>query len=315
GLMGSTEWGEQNQAELANAVAYFNMDVAVSGTAFGASSVPSLKRFLSDVTKAVPSPKGGTVYDAWKKANERGAESAPSPTDAIGGMKRVPAAQGKLEVPIGDLGSGSDYTVFLQHLGVPSTDVTSSGPYGVYHSAFDDFNWFKRFADPDFLYEQEMARVFGIEVLRMADADVLPYDYEEYGKEVTAYIEAARKKADAEFGVEQVPFLDAVQAARRFEQAGAKILAKQTKPGNGSEKLNHALAAAERGLLIPEGLPTRPWFRHAIYAPGRYTGYAAVVIPGINEAIDRHDLAQVRQQIDALAAALDRATAELESGR
>jgi N-acetylated-alpha-linked acidic dipeptidase len=315
GLVGSTEWGEQHETELANAVAYFNMDVAVSGAAFGASSVPSLKNFLSDVTKAVPSPKGGTVYDVWKKANQPGAQSAPSPTDAIGDSRRTPAAQGKLDVPVGDLGSGSDYTVFLQHLGVPSTDITSNGPYGVYHSAFDNFNWFKRFADPDFLYEQEMARVFGIEVLRMADADVLPYDYEEYGKEVTAYIETARKKADAEFGAEQVVFLDAVQAARRFEQAGAKVLGKQSKPNGDSAKLNQALRAAERALLIPEGLPKRSWFRHAVYAPGRYTGYAAVVIPGINEAIDRHDLDQVRQQITALAAALDRAAVELEGRR
>ena len=310
GIIGSTEWGEQHQAELANAVAYFNMDVAVSGASFGASSVPSLKHFISDVTKAVPSPKGGTVFEVWKKANQPGGQ--PTSSEAIGEMRRVPAAQGKLDVPVGDLGSGSDYTVFLQHLGVPSTDISSTGPYGVYHSAFDNFTWFKRFADPDFLYEQEMARVFGIEVLRMADADVLPYDYEEYGKEVTAYIEAARKKADTEFGAEQAVFLDAVKAARRFEQAGAKVLGKQADPGSGSAKLNQALLAAERGLLIPEGLPTRPWFRHTIYAPGRYTGYTAVVIPGINEAIDRHDLDQVRQQIAALAAALDRATAELE---
>ncbi|MGO9124530.1 MAG: M28 family metallopeptidase [Terriglobales bacterium] len=315
GIIGSTEWGEQHEAELADAVAYFNMDAAVSGPAFGASSVPSLKHFLSDVTKAVPSPKGGTVYDVWKKANQPGAQAGQSPTDAIGNITRAPAAQGNLDVPVGDLGSGSDYTVFLQHLGLPSTDITSSGPYGVYHSAFDNFNWFKRFADPDFLYEQEMARLFGMEVLRMADADVLPYDYEEYGKEVTAYLETARKKADTEFGAEKVPFLDAVQAARRLEQAGAKILGKQSNPGSDPAKLNQALCAAERGLLIPEGLPNRPWFHHAIYAPGRYTGYTAVVIPGINEAIDRRDLDQVRQQIAALAAALDRAVRALEDRR
>ena len=99
-------------------------------------------------------------------------------------------------MPVGDLGSGSDYTVFLQHLGVPSTDVSSTGSYGVYHSVFDNFAWFKKFADPDFLYEQEMARVFGMETIRMADADVLPYDYEQYGKEIVAYIDAAKKKAD-----------------------------------------------------------------------------------------------------------------------
>src|SRR5580698_1124683 len=315
GLIGSTEWGEEHQAELANAVAYFNMDVAVSGASFGASSVPSLKHFIADVTKAVPSPKGGTVYDVWKKATQPGSQSGQSSPDAIGEMRRTPAAQGNLDVSVGDLGSGSDYTVFLQHLGVPSTDITSSGSYGVYHSAFDNINWFKRYADPNFLYEQEMARVFGIEILRMADADVLPYDYQEYGKEVAAYIEAARKKADVEFGANQIMFRDAEQAAHRFEQFGAKILAKQSKPGSESVKLNQALLATERGLLIPQGLPTRAWFRHAIYAPGRYTGYAAVVIPGINEAIDRHDLALVRQQVAALAAALQSATAALEGQR
>ena len=101
---------------------------------------------------------------------------------------------------VGDLGSGSDYTVFLQHLGVPSSDVSSTGSYGVYHSVFDNFNWFKKFADPDFAYEQEMARVFGLEAIRMSDADVLPYDYEQYGKEIAAYVEAARRKSEAVFG-------------------------------------------------------------------------------------------------------------------
>jgi len=312
GIIGSTEWAEQREAELAHAAVYFNMDAAVSGSTFGASAVPSLKHFVSDAAKVVPSPKGGTVFDVWKKANQPGTPSAQSLPDAVDYVKRTPVALGKLDVPVGDLGSGSDYTSFLQHLGVPATDITTNGPYGVYHSAFDNFNWFKRFADPDFLYEQQMARMFGIEVLRMADADVLPYDYEEYGKEVMAYIEAARKKADAEFGAEQVVFLDAVQGARRFEQAGAKVLAKQANPGGDSAKLNQSLLAAERGLLIPEGLPKRSWFHHAIYAPGEYTGYAAVVIPGINEAIDRHNAEQVREQIAALAAALNRAAAELE---
>ena len=110
------------------------------------------------------------------------------------------------DVPVGDLGSGSDYTVFLQHLGVPSTDVGSTGSYGVYHSVFDNFNWFKKFGDPDFVYEQEMARVYGLEALRMADADVLPYDYEEYGKEILAYLDAAKKKAEGKFGAQSPDF-------------------------------------------------------------------------------------------------------------
>ena len=99
----------------------------------------------------------------------------------------------------------------------------------MYHSVFDNFNWFKKFGDPDFVYEQEMARVFGLEAIRMADADVLPYDYEEYGKEIGAYIDAARKKAEAVFGGQPPNFADAVRAAHHFEEAGAKIRAQAGK--------------------------------------------------------------------------------------
>jgi N-acetylated-alpha-linked acidic dipeptidase len=307
GLIGSTEWGEQHEAELANADAYFNMDVAVSGSKFGASSVPSLKQFLREITKVVPSPKGGTVYDDWQEANRPGTKSGQEPTEAIGEIRRVPAAGAKSDVPVGDLGSGSDYTVFLQHLGVPSTDISSTGSYGVYHSAFDNFNWFKRFADPNFLYEQEMARILGLEILRMADTDVLPFDYHEYGQEVGSYLEAARKKAETQFGVRAVSFGEAIRAANRFAQAGTRMLARQTNPPLDPDKLNETLRRSERALLMPDGLPDRPWFHHAIYAPGQYTGYAAVVIPGINEAIDKHDVTRTRQQVAALAAALNRA--------
>ena len=315
GLIGSTEWGEQHAAELANATAYFNMDVAVSGPKFGASSVPSLKEFLRDVTKVVPSPQGGTLYEVWRKANQARRESVQEPTEAIGDTSRLPIAPGKGDAPVGDLGSGSDYTVFLQRLGVPATDVSSTGSYGVYHSVFDNFNWFKKFADPSFVYEQEMARLYGIEAIRMADADVLPYDYEEYGKEVAAYVDTAKKKAAADFGAQAPSFAEAAEAAHRFELAGAKMLARQKNPPNDPGKLNQTLREAERALLIPAGLPNRPWYHHAIYAPGQYTGYAAVVIPGVNEAIDKHDLDRARQQITALAAALNRAAKLLESYR
>ena len=213
GLMGSTEWVEQHEAELGHAPAYFNVDVAVSGTKFGASSVPSLKQFLRDLTKVVPSPKGGTLYDAWQKSALPDAPSTQSPTEAIGDSRRTPAAQVKGDVPVGDLGSGSDYTAFLQHAGVPSSDVSSSGAYGVYHSVFDNLAWFKKFADPDFVYEQEMARVLGLEAIRMADADVLPYDYEEYGKEVTAYLDAAHRRSEDKFGKGVLDF-DAVECCR-----------------------------------------------------------------------------------------------------
>src|SRR5579883_43704 len=216
------------------------------------------------------------------------------------------------DVPVGDLGSGSDYTVFLQHLGVPSTDIGSTGAYGVYHSAFDNFNWFKKFADPTFVYEQQMARIYGVEVVRMVDADVVPYDYDEYGKEVRVYLDAAKKKAEAKCGTRMPDFGAAGEAAKHFEEAGARILGKQRKPPEDPTRLNAALREAERALLLPEGLPNRPWYRHAIYAPGQYTGYAAVVIPGVNEAIDAGDLDRTRAQLTSLAAALQRAASVLD---
>ncbi|MCU1302180.1 MAG: Glutamate carboxypeptidase [Candidatus Sulfotelmatobacter sp.] len=315
GLMGSTEWAEQHESELVAAPAYFNMDVAVSGPKFGASAVPSLKQFLRDIARAVPSPKGGTLYEAWLKLDQPGLSLTQSPSEAIGDTRRLPAANVKSDVPVGDLGSGSDYSAFQQHLGVPSTDISSTGPYGVYHSVFDNFAWFKKFGDPDFVYEQQMARVFGLEVLRMADADVLPYDYEEYGKEISAYLDAAKKRAEGKFGDRGLDMDAVADAAKRFQQAGAKILAKQKNPPRDVTRLNGALLGAERALLVPEGLPHRPWFRHAIYAPGEYTGYAAVVIPGVNEALDKGDGERARQQLAVLTAALERAAKVLEGYR
>ena len=312
GLIGSTEWGEQYAKELGGAVAYFNMDVAVSGSKFGASAVPTLKQFVRDVTKSVPSPKGGTVYEVWKKASEKEAVVG-SAQDAIGGVRRVPAAQTSQDAPVGDLGSGSDYTVFLQRLGVPATDISSSGNYGVYHSVFDNFAWFKKFGDPDFVYEQQMARVYGLQMIRMADVDILPYQYDDYAKEIGSYIGAAQAKAQNKWADKTPQFGAVLDAAKRFQEAGAKIAEKQRKAPADAVRLNMALRDAERALLVPEGLPNRPWFRHVIYAPGQYTGYAAVVIPGVNEAIDQGDLERTQKQIAVLADALNRAAKVLDA--
>jgi N-acetylated-alpha-linked acidic dipeptidase len=310
GLIGSTEWGEEHEHELANAVGYFNLDVAVTGPNFGASAVPSLKGFVREVTKQVPSPKGGTVYDVWK---ERQRETSTRMSD----RGRSPNAKVENDVPVGDLGSGSDYSVFIQHLGVPSADMTSSGSYGVYHSAFDNFAWFKKFGDPTFAYEKEMAQIFGVEALHLASADVLPYDYELYGKEIAAYIETAQTKAKQELGSNAPDFSRATAAAKRFTDAGTKVMAVQKNPPNGNDaaRLNHTLIAAERALLLDKGLPNRPWFRHSIYAPGQYTGYAAVVIPGVNEAIDSKNAPATAEQIQALTDALNRAAGVLEGYR
>jgi N-acetylated-alpha-linked acidic dipeptidase len=307
GLIGSTEWAEQHEKELARAAGYFNMDVGVDGPNFNASAVPSLKQFVRDVTKAVSSPAGGTVYDAWKEKRNR---DNMAPNSDAGKQPASPT-----EVRVGDLGSGSDFTAFLQHLGVPATDITSGGDYGVYHSVFDNFAWFKKFGDPTFAYEQQMARVFGLEALRMADSDVLPYDYGDYGREITSYLEAAQKKSVEKLGKKSPDYTAALNAARRMTTAGIAIAVKQRDASADAAKLNRVLRDAEAALLLPGGLPNRPWFRHAVYAPGEYTGYAAVVIPGVNEAIEAGDDARTQQQLAALTAAINRAAEKLESFR
>jgi len=301
GLIGSTEWVEQHDKELERAVAYFNTDVAVSGPDFSAGAVPSLKQFIRELARAVPSPAGGVVYDHWKSgrpdSEEHRAPNAP------------PAAE---EGHVGDLGSGSDFTPFFQHVGVPSTDIGSEGPYGVYHSVFDNFAWFTQNADPKFVYLQQMARVLGLEALRMADADVLPYDYVTYASAIESYLAAARRRAEDK-GLNSHDFVPAQTAAASFAVAAQRARARQIAATGDLVKLNLALRQTETALISPVGLPNRPWYRHTIFAPGEFTGYSAVVIPGVNEAIDAKDSSLAAQQLAVLTKALDRAARTLDS--
>jgi N-acetylated-alpha-linked acidic dipeptidase len=222
---------------------------------------------------------------------------------------------------------------------VPSTDVGSEGPYGVYHSVFDNFAWYTQNADPKFAYLQEMARVLGLEALRMADADVLPYDYAAYASAIESYIEAAKRRAGdpsdrssslgwragdpsdrssslgwraGDDGLNSLDFAGAQAAAARFSAAAQKARSRQIAASGDLAKLNMALRNTESALLSPAGLPDRPWYRHTIFAPGEFTGYSAVVIPGVNEAIDAKDWKRAAQQLAVLAEALDRAAQTLD---
>ena len=300
GLIGSTEWVEEHAKALENAVIYVNVDVAVSGPDFSAAAVPSLKQFIREISRSVPSPLGATVYDVWRNARTEGNEHRPSNAPPDG------------EARVGDLGSGSDFTPFLQHVGVPSTDIGSGGPYGVYHAVFDNYAWYTMNADPHFVYLQEMARVFGLEALRMADTDVLPYDYVTYAREISSYLDTAKRKAvDEKLGT--LDFGPAQAAAARLAAAAQKARGMLLTPKGDMGKLNLALRQAETALISPEGLPNRPWYRHTIYAPGEYTGYAAVVIPGVTEAIQAKDANRAGQQLTVLARALDRAAQTLNA--
>jgi N-acetylated-alpha-linked acidic dipeptidase len=301
GLIGSTEWVEQQGRTLDHAVAYFNIDVGVSGPDFTASAVPSLKEFVRDIARSVPSPLGGSVYRLWHLKPALDSEHRQS---------NAPPVLGE-EVHLGDLGSGSDFTPFLQHAGVPATDIESTGPYGVYHSAFDDFAWFTQNADPHFLYLQQMARVLGLEAIRMADAELLPYDYMAYARAISAYLEAAKHRA-SDAGLGSLDFVPAQAAAARFSAAAQRAYAVQSAPSGELARLNLALRQTEAALLSDAGLPNRPWYRHTIFAPGELTGYAAVVLPGVNEAIDAQDRNLAAQQLQVLTQALNRAASVLE---
>jgi len=304
GLVGSTEWVEQHMAEAEHIVAYFNTDVAVSGPDFSASAVPSLKRFLTEVTASVPSPLGSTVYQQWLASSHKHDNELRDP-HAI-----TPAS----EVELGNLGSGSDFTPFLQHAGIPASDIGSDGPYGVYHSVFDNYQWFVRNADPKFVYEQEMARVLGIEALRMADADTLPLDYTTYAHQISVALEAAEKRVH-EMQIGGIDFAPAETALQHFAAQATRATHLVEAPPASTAAVNHALRQTETAFLSNAGLPNRPWYRHTIFAPGIATGYAVVMLPGVNEALDAHNAALANQQLQVIAASIESAARVLAQAR
>ena len=317
GLLGSTEWVEDHTEVLGrNAVAYLNMDVGVSGTRFNASAVPSLRRLIFDVTREVKDPATGRALESvW-------AEESHKVKDEGGIPISVPDQTGAPESGdprVGDLGSGSDYTPFLQHLGVPSLDIGFGGPYGVYHASSDNLYWMEHFGDPTFRYSVLAAQIYGTLALRLADADVLPLEYEDYGKALEKYLDNLDKelKKDGDYG--RLDLESARASATRFSEAaralGMRLGEAESVPGldqEGLSAVNGDLLDVERNFLLDNGLPGRSWFRHAFYAPGVYTGYAAVVFPGIREAAGRKDWDTASEQLNLVQAAIDRGTATLE---
>jgi N-acetylated-alpha-linked acidic dipeptidase len=287
-LTGSTEWGEQHEEDLARtAVACLNVDAAVSGDRLAVSAAPPLRRLVYEAARDVADPGGrGSVYDVWRMgegANIRG--------------YGVAAGERTDEPVVRILGSGSDYTVFFNHIGVPSLDMLFDGPYGVYHSLYDSHAWMRRFGDPGFRFHAAMARLWGLLALRLANAEVLPLDYSAYGRDVRKYAEDLAPRVD----------LTAVIAAADALAAVPPPVPPAT--ASGSAEINAALVRAERALLEPAGIPGRPWFRHLIYAP--LPTYEAETLPGVREAVQAGDLSRAGQQAAVLAEALRRAAATL----
>ncbi len=339
--LGSTHWAEENEDELnQKAVAYLNLDSAVGGDRFTAEAVPSLKEFVKQVASDVPDPKGGG--SVWDHANQwhreqlqvevrpgylpaSGLGTGPaSGTDYMevnpgGGRGPAAGAIKNQQAKIGDLGSGSDYVAYFDHLGIPSDDFSFEGAYGVYHSIFDDYMWMKKFGDPAFRYHVAAAQIYGIKALRLADADILPFDYETYGAEIQDDLNGIYNKLVLLGQTSQLDLEPGRKAAEGLARAGKELNERRERLLSGQTSVgelyawNRALVTTEKQFLLSGGLPRRPWFKHAIFAPGIYNGYGAVPLPGVLESIDAGNYAEARRQLQLLTDAIVRATNTLKA--
>ena len=329
-LLGSTEWAETHAEELKqHAVAYINSDSNGRGY-FSAEGSHSLENFVNEVVRDIEDPE--TKMSVWKrnhlvdisKAKGKDRDELRSRADS-----RIPA-----------LGSGSDYTVFVDHLGVASLNVGYGGEDegGQYHSIYDDFYWYTRFQDTDFSYGRTMAQTAGTMMMRMADADILPFQFSNLADTVHLYLtqlktletdkrdEIKERNREITEGVydalkdpkktlvppkmEYVPpylnFAPLEQASDDLtEAAQAYDKAFDAAAGNAPAELNTDLLRSERLLTDNQGLPNRPWFQHVLYAPGFYTGYGVKTIPGVREAIEQKRWSEADDQIKRTATALE----------
>lgn len=300
GLIGSTEYVEDDSLRLMRgAVAYLNQDVAAQGSVFGGGGSPSLRAVLRDVVRQVDDPKGGSIYANWRASARLASDT--------------------LEPPMGDPGGGSDFAGFYNHLGIPHSDWGFGGAGGVYHSMFDSFAWMSRFGDPGFSYHAAAARVGAAMLLRLANAEILPYDYVEYARTMRRYLPPLTQAvAAAGGGVDLAPLASAIAdmeaAASAFGAARDAALAGAPLPG-AFRVANEALLGVERALTRPEGLRSRPWFRNLIYAADEDNGYSTVVFPSVNEALRRRDLALARAELADLAGRFVAASRKLDEAR
>jgi N-acetylated-alpha-linked acidic dipeptidase len=318
GLLGSTEFVEDLTAELrAKTAVYVNRDAGAGGPNFSGSAVHSLTPFVHELAQSIQADGSSkSLYDGWL---ERAREEAPARENRP--MLKTP--------PVGALGSGSDYTAFLDHVGIASIDMGLNGldGDGTYHSTYDNPTWFKKYIDPQFKYSVLAAQVTGVALLRLADAEVLPFDYEVYGKQILQYAEDIEQQAAkaSPADVKQIDFAGLKTAAGAFARAGADVRSRGEGLLNGTggatsaptrtaafAEINHRLIMAERDLVEPAGLPDRPWFRHVIYAPGLYTGYGVKTIPGVREAVDAGNYTRAAEQATIVIRALQRATKTLQ---
>ena len=314
-LTGSTEWGEQFAGDLKKKlVAYLNVDESVAGAAttagpeglsFSPSAVASLAPMLVEASKDVRAPSGKSLYEAWRATSMRDTKASAPPLDSALVETRI--------------GSGSDHTVFLNHLGRPVINLDFTGDYGVYHSMYDDHYWMEHIGDPTFEYHIALTRIWGLVALRLANADVLPFDLgfnasalEQFLHELEQNNKGELKRLSlkhlhariAEFGKEG-DFL------RNATSHG--LLSGATTSQEKTQRLNERLLQVESNWLDPAGIPGRPWFQHLLYS-SRYT-YAHLELPGLTEAVEKRDWKLAAQQAGLLEKALKKNTELLRSAR
>jgi N-acetylated-alpha-linked acidic dipeptidase len=296
GLIGSTEYVEDDSLRLARgAVAYLNQDVAVEGARFGAGGSPSLRAVVRDVARLVADPNGkGSVFSEWQRAV--GAVDTTTP-------------------PMTDPGGGSDFAGFYNHLGIPIADWGFGGESGMYHSQYDDFAWMSRFGDPDFTYHATAARIGAAMLLRLANADVLPYDYVEFARTMQRYVAPIERVLSLKGW--SGPTLELRSAIGRMEREATSFAAARdsmlamSSPGVRFDETNAALRDVERALTRPAGLRSRPWYRNLIYVADENNGYANMTFPSVNEAIRAGDERLVADELSDLARRFDDATRAL----
>ena len=341
GLVGSTEWAEEHAKEVdEKVVLMLNVDSAVSGKELEMSGVPSLRDLTLGAAGSLTDPRTGkTLRDGWI-ATHRAAWASAAPlvlADPMwdhGSSENGAKHSGEFTPQMGWLGSGSDYTAFVDHLGVPVVDAGFKGSYGVYHSVYDDFNWMEKFGDPEFLSHATAARLYTLIVMRAANADVVPLTFTPYGLALREHVDElrrikagrVRKSADSKPGAsidfEGLPTL--VEAVRSFQtqaelldRATAKAAASATAGSDTLSKLNDALAKVERAFLLKDGLPGRPWFKHAVYAPGLTTGYASWPLPAIRQGLEEEKTpdAKLAAEVARTVERINKATAAMENAR
>ncbi len=294
-LGGSAAWALDHRDKLRrDGVVYVNVDSSAAGSEFAPGAVPSLADFVRAVAKTIHDPdSGGSVYDAALARSKTG------------------------EVEVEKIVGATDYTAFLGNVGMSCIDMSFSGPYGVYHSQYDNYYWMSRIADPGFRYNTTMARLWSVLSWRIANADVLPMRYSAYAAEVEGYLAQMQERAKSS-AAREIEFPLAAEASRRWRQAAEAFESKLQQrlatepplPRATAAEIDTRLIGVERALTQEDGLLRRPFFKHLIFAP--QPTYREEVLPRVFEAIDDGRWEAIPAYEEQLAAGFDRATKLLD---